>query len=60
MTVGSNPGPLHGAMARSDVLGVRTGTTRIPDAVIAAAREERSLRRLERRIRRLTRVGLIR
>jgi hypothetical protein len=47
-------------MARSDVLGMRSGSTQIPDAVIAAAREERSLRRLQRRIRRYRRVGLIR
>jgi len=57
---GSNPGPLHGAAARSEVLRVRQGAARLPDDVIAAARDERSLRRLQRRIRRFTRVGLIR
>jgi hypothetical protein len=58
MTGGANPAPLHGAMARSDVLAVRHAA--LPDSVIAAAREERGRRRLERRIRRLARVGLIR
>jgi hypothetical protein len=60
MTTGANPAPIHGAIARSDLLSVRAGATRIPDTVIAAVREERSLRRFKRRIRRWTRVGLIR
>lgn len=60
MTTGANPAPLHGAMARSDVRSLRTGATRIPDSVIAAAREQRSLRRLQRRIRMWSRFGLIR
>jgi hypothetical protein len=57
---GSQPGPFHGAVARSEVQQVRSGTARLPDNVIAAAREERSLRRLKRRIRLWSRVGLIR
>ncbi|MGZ4737230.1 MAG: hypothetical protein ACXVKA_14295 [Acidimicrobiia bacterium] len=60
MTTGSNPGPLHGAMAQSEVLRTRVGTTRVPESVIAAAHEERSLRRLKRRIGWMARVGLIR
>jgi hypothetical protein len=60
MTTGANPAPIHGAIARSDLLSVRTGVGRIPDNVIAAVREERSLRRFKRRIRRWTRVRLIR
>jgi hypothetical protein len=60
MTTGSNPAPLHGAMARSAVLSLRVDAANIPDSVIAAAREERSLRRLQRRVRRWSRVGWIR
>jgi hypothetical protein len=56
----SSPGRLHGALAESHVLRTRVGSARIPENVIAAAREERSLRRLRRRIRILSRVGLIR
>ena len=57
---GSQPGPFQGAVAHSEVQRVRHGTSRLPDNVIAAARDERSLRRLERRIRRWSRVGLVR
>jgi hypothetical protein len=57
---GAQPGPFHGAVARSQVEHARHGAGRLPDNVIAAAREERSLRRLKRRIRRWSRVGLVR
>jgi hypothetical protein len=57
---GGQPGPFHGAVARSEVQRARQATTNLPDNVIAAAREERSLRRLKRRIRRWSRVGLVR
>ena len=57
---GAQSGPFHGAMARSNVQRARHGATHLPDNVIAAAREERSLRRLQRRIRRWSRVGLVR
>jgi hypothetical protein len=57
---GGQPGPFHGAVARSEVQRARHATARLPDNVIAAAREERSLRRLKRRIRRWSRLGLVR
>jgi hypothetical protein len=57
---GANPGPLHGEAARSEIQRARHGAGRLPDGVIAAARDERSLRRLQRRIRWWSRVGLIR
>jgi hypothetical protein len=59
-SAGWPPGPFHGAVARSEVQQARHGTGPLPDNVIAAAREERSLRRLKRRIRRWSRVGLVR
>jgi hypothetical protein len=40
--------------------GARLHATRVPDDVIAAAREERSLRRLTRRIARWRRLHRIR
>lgn len=57
---GAQPGPFHGAMARSEVQRARHGAGALPDNVIAAAREERSLRRLKRRIRRWSRIRAIR
>ena len=57
---GAQPGPFHGAMARSEVQQARNGAGRLPDNVIAAAREERQLRRLKRRIRRWSRIRAIR
>ena len=56
---GSAPGPLHGAAAQSEVQRVRAGA-HVPDDVIAAAREERALARLKRRVRRWQRLGRIR
>jgi hypothetical protein len=57
---GSTPGPFHGALAQSEVSRARAGVRKIPDDVIAAAREERALRRLQRRVRRWQRFGRIR
>jgi hypothetical protein len=59
MNTGSTSGPLHAALAQSDVLRARVGSGSLPLSVIAAAREERSLRRLRRRIRLWSRLGLI-
>jgi hypothetical protein len=52
--------PVHGAMAGAEVLRARTSASRLPDDVVAAMREERKLRRLKRRIRIWSRVGLVR
>ena len=60
MLTGSNPGPLHGAMAQADVMRTRVGAVHVPASVIAAVREERQLQRLKRRIALLSRLGLIR
>ncbi len=53
-------GPGHGAGSNSELLRAGAGYGRVPDDVLAAAGEARSLRRLERRIRWWTRLGLIR
>jgi hypothetical protein len=55
---GSSPTPVSAAFAASDVQRARTGA-QLPDDVIAAAREARSVRRLQRRIRRWTRLGIV-
>ncbi|HEY3722719.1 MAG TPA: hypothetical protein VGN59_05070 [Acidimicrobiia bacterium] len=60
MHTGSGSGPLHGAMAHSEVLRAGAGYGRIPDNVLAAAHQERALRRLQRRIRWWSRLHLIR
>jgi hypothetical protein len=57
---GSAPGPFHGELARSQVQHARAGAPRLPDDVIAAAREERALRRLRRRVGRWQRLRRIR
>ena len=57
---GSTPTPVHGALAAGEVQRVRAGSARVPDNVIAAARDERSLRRLRRRIRRWSLLHRIR
>jgi hypothetical protein len=57
---GSVPGPMHGAVARAEVLRARSAMRALPDDVVAAAREERALRRLKRRIRRWQRLGRVR
>jgi hypothetical protein len=57
---GSVPGPMQGAVARAQVVRVHAHTHLLPDDVIAAAREERVLRRLKRRVRRWQRFGRIR
>jgi hypothetical protein len=51
---------MSGVIAHSEVLRTRIGSGRVPENVIAAAHEARSLRRLQRRIRWLSRLGLIR
>jgi hypothetical protein len=56
---GATPGPFQGAAARSEVQRARA-SVRLPDDVIAAAREERALARLKRRVRRWQRLGRIR
>ena len=55
---GANPSPMLGELARG-MLSTRTGGG-LPDDVIAAAREERALRKLQRRITRWQRLGRIR
>jgi hypothetical protein len=57
---GSVPSPMNGAIARAEVVRVHAHTRALPDDVIAAAREERALRRLKRRVRRWQRLGRIR
>jgi hypothetical protein len=57
---GATPGPFHGELARSEVARARAGVPQLPDDVIAAAREERALRRLKRRVERWHRMGRIR
>jgi regulator of protease activity HflC (stomatin/prohibitin superfamily) len=57
---GTGSTPVHGAAAGAEVLRARTNAARVPDDVIAAMREERKLRRLRRRIRIWSRVGLVR
>jgi hypothetical protein len=54
---GATPSPVSAALAASDVQRARAGG--LPDDVIAAARDARSLHRLQRRIRRWTRLGII-
>jgi hypothetical protein len=56
---GSTPSPVSAALAASDVQRARAGA-QVPDDVLAAAQEARSLRRLQRRIRRWTRLRRIR
>lgn len=60
MPRGPASGPLHGAMAHSEVLRAGAGYGRVPDNVLAAAHEARSLRRLQRRLRWWSRLHLIR
>ena len=55
---GANPSPMLGEVARGMVTARSLGG--LPDDVIAAAREERSLRKLQRRITRWQRLGRIR
>ena len=55
---GSTPSPVSAALAASEVQRARAAAM-VPDDVIAAAREARSLRRLQRRIRRWTRLGIV-
>ena len=55
---GANPSPMLGEVARGMVSARACGG--LPDDVIAAAREERSLRKLQRRITRWQRLGRIR
>jgi hypothetical protein len=55
---GANPSPMLGEVARG-IVSTRTSRA-LPYDVIAAAREERSLRRLQRRITWWQRLGLIR
>jgi hypothetical protein len=57
---GATPGPFHGELARSEVQRARAGVPQLPDDVIAAARDERALRRLRRRVARWQRMGRIR
>jgi hypothetical protein len=61
VSLGANPGsggsPVHAELARSFVAGRRP---QVPDAVIAAAREERALRALQRRLRWWRRMGRVR
>lgn len=54
---GSTPNAVSAALAASEVQRARAGA--MPDDVIAAAREARSLHRLQRRIRRWTRLGIV-
>jgi hypothetical protein len=56
---GTPASPFHGAVARSEVQQARA-SARVPDDVVAAAREERALARLKRRVRRWQRLGRIR
>jgi len=55
---GSTPSPVSAALAASEVQRARTGA-KVPDDVIAAAREARSLHRLQRRIRRWTWLRIV-
>jgi hypothetical protein len=55
---GSTPSPVSAALAASKVQRARSGAN-VPDDVIAAAREARSLLRLQRRIRRWTRLRIV-
>jgi hypothetical protein len=55
---GSTPSPVSAALAASEVLRARSGA-RVPDEVIAAAREARSMHRRKRRIRRWTRLRIV-
>jgi hypothetical protein len=55
---GATPSPVSAALAASEVLRARSGA-RVPDEVIAAAREARSLHRLQRRIRCWTRLRIV-
>ena len=55
---GANPSPMLGEVARGMVSTRNLGG--LPHNVIAAARDERSLRKLQRRIARWQRMGLIR
>jgi hypothetical protein len=47
-------------MAHSEVLRAGAGYGRVPDNILAAAHEARSLRRLQRRIRWWSRLHVIR
>lgn len=55
---GATPGPVQGELGKAIAAQARGG--HLPDGILAAAREERSLRRLQRRIAWWRRVGLIR
>jgi hypothetical protein len=48
------------ALSATLATGARLQSTRVPDGVLAAAREERSLRRLRRRIARWQRFHRVR
>jgi hypothetical protein len=48
------------ALSRTLAHGARLSASGVPDDVLAAAREQRSLRRLRRRIRRWQRLHLVR
>ncbi|MGZ6886383.1 MAG: hypothetical protein ACXVJA_09230 [Acidimicrobiia bacterium] len=52
----NGPRPLSATLAR----GARLQATRVPDDVLAAARNEQSLHRLQRRIARWQRIRRIR
>ena len=56
---GSTPNSVSAALAASDVQRARAGG-RVPDNVVAAARDARALRRRKRRIRWWSRIRLIR
>lgn len=53
-------GRSHVALSATIARGARLHATRVPDTVLAAARDERSLRRLRRRIARWQRLRRIR
>lgn len=55
---GVAPGPIQGEFGRALAAQARVG--HLPDDIVAAAREERSLRRLRRRLTWWRRVDLIR
>ncbi len=50
---------VHGAMSKTLATGARLHASQVPDAVLAAAADERSLRRLQRRLERWRRLRRI-
>ena len=52
-------GRAHIAYSATIARGARLQSTHVPDGVLAAAREERSLRKLQRRIARWQRFHLV-